>query len=200
MTDFDLRDQTVQGNQTIIREAHEVIVQPSLQSATTIIPQQIPPPPLDFTGRKVEIKDLLANFDRGATITGLQGMGGIGKTALALVLAENLKDRFPDGQIFIELKGTSKNPLTPAEAMAQVIGAYYPTAKIPEDLNNLGGLYRSVLSGKRALLLLDNAADRKQVEILLPPWLCYSDYVQAKVRPAWPEGTKYGAITSGGLP
>ena len=170
--DFDLRGQTVRGNQTIIKKAHKVIVQTSPPSAITITPHQIPPPPLDFTGRKAELEDLLANFDKGATITGLQGMGGIGKTALALVLAENLKDRYPDGQIFIELKGTSENPLMPAEAMAQVIRAYHPTAQMPEDLSSLGGLYRSILSDKRTLLLFDNAANREQVELLLPPKSC----------------------------
>jgi tetratricopeptide (TPR) repeat protein len=99
-------------------------------------------------------------------------MGGIGKTALALVIAEKVKDRFPDGQIFIEMKGTSKNPLKPAETMANVIRAYLPTAQMPEDLSSLGGLYRSVLSGKHTLILLDNAANREQVEMLLPPTGC----------------------------
>ncbi len=141
-------------------------------SAKLPTPRQIPPPPSDFAGRKIELEDILANFNRGATITGLQGMGGIGKTALALVIAEMVKDRFPDGQIFIEMKGTSKNPLASAEAMANVIRAYLPTAQMPENLNSLAGLYRSVLDGKQTLLLLDNDANREQVEMLLPPTGC----------------------------
>jgi tetratricopeptide (TPR) repeat protein len=137
-----------------------------------LIPCQIPPPPKDFTGRIEEVQDLISRFDKGATMTGLQGMGGTGKTALALVIAEKVKDRFPDGQIFIEMRGASKIPLSPTEAMAHVIRAYHPTAKMPEDLNCLEGLYRSVLSGKRTLLLLDNAANREQVDSLLPPKSC----------------------------
>ena len=99
-------------------------------------------------------------------------MAGVGKTALALVLAERLKDRFPDGNLFLNLKGTTRSPLSPAEAMAQVIHSYYPTDRLPENENELHGLYLSVLADKRALLLLDNAADKEQVEPLLPPSSC----------------------------
>ncbi len=132
-----------------------------------------PSPPQDFTGRGKEIEGLLKSFDRGATITGLRGTGGIGKTALALVMADRLKSRFPDGQIFLKLEGTRLNPLEPAEAMAQVIRAFRGSEeRLPEYQNELQGLYNSVLEGKRILLLLDNAADDKQVIPLLPPKGC----------------------------
>jgi hypothetical protein len=75
-------------------------------------------------------------------------MPGVGKTVLAFVLAERLTDRFPDGQLFINLQGTSRSPLSPAEAMAQVIHAYRPTDRLPENLDELGGLYRSILAGQ----------------------------------------------------
>jgi len=137
------------------------------------VPRQIPPPPRDFTGREEEIMDILSNFEKGATITGLRGMGGVGKTALALVLAERLKSQFPDGQIFVDMRGTSNNPeippLSPEDAMVQVIRAYNPSDHLPENSNELRGLYLSILAGKRTLLLLDNAASSEQVEPLLPP-------------------------------
>jgi tetratricopeptide (TPR) repeat protein len=140
------------------------------------IPRQIPPPPRDFKGRKEEIADILSNFEKGATITGLRGMGGVGKTALALVLADKIKSQFPDGQIFVDMRGTSNNPklppLTPEDAMAQVIRAYNPVDRLPENSNELRGLYLSILAGKRALLLLDNASGGEQVEPLLPPAGC----------------------------
>jgi tetratricopeptide (TPR) repeat protein/predicted phosphodiesterase len=142
------------------------------ESVSIIIPRQIPRPPSDFKGRDEEISDILANFDKGATITGLHGMPGVGKTVLAFVLAERLKDRFSDGQLFINLQGTSKSPLSHAEAMAQVIHAYRPTDRLPENQDELRGLYLSILSGKRALLLFDNAAGKEQVEPLLPPANC----------------------------
>ena len=141
-----------------------------------IQPQEKPPvpriqaPPRDFVGREDELVEILSSFERGATITGLRGMGGVGKTALALVLAERLKGRFPDGQLFLNMQGMSKSPLKPEDAMAHIIRSYRGVdAPLPVDLNGLGGLYHSVLSGKKALILLDNAASREQVEPLLPP-------------------------------
>jgi len=143
---------------------------------TKIIPRQIPPPPSDFKGREEEISDILTSFENGATITGLRGMGGIGKTALALVLAEKIKGQFPDGQIFVDMRGTSNNPdlpsLTPEDAMAQIIRAYNLVDRLPDKPGELRGLYHSVLAGKRVLLLLDNAAGGAQVEPMLPPTGC----------------------------
>ena len=81
----------------------------------------------------------------GVTISGLQGMGGVGKTALALVLAERLKPRYPDAQFYLDLKGADKQPLSVAAALTHVIRAYHPTAKLPESEAELRGLYMSVL-------------------------------------------------------
>src|ERR671927_349344 len=99
-------------------------------------------------------------------------MGGIGKTALALKLVELLKPRYPDAQFFLDLKGASTQPLNVAEALAHVVRAYHPTAKLPESESELRGLYLSVLEGQRALLLMDNAANAAQVEPLIPPAGC----------------------------
>jgi tetratricopeptide (TPR) repeat protein len=141
---------------------------------------QLPPPPRDFTGRAAELAELLTKAETdGVTISGLQGlhgMGGVGKTALALVLADRLKDRYPDAQFYLDLQGAhapAQRPLTVAEALAHVIRAYHPTAQLPEGEAELRGLYRSVLHGQRALLLMDNAADQWQVEPLLPPASCF---------------------------
>jgi hypothetical protein len=134
---------------------------------------QLPPPPADFTGREAEIAELLAALENASlTISGLQGMGGVGKTALALKLAEKIKERYPDGQFYLDLLGVSPQPLTPAEAMAYVIRAYHPGAKLPESEAELRGIYISALHNQRALLLMDNARDKKQVEPLIPPAGC----------------------------
>ncbi|HKU77035.1 MAG TPA: tetratricopeptide repeat protein, partial [Pyrinomonadaceae bacterium] len=135
--------------------------------------RQIPSPPADFTGRENELKELLASIEiGGVTISGLQGMGGVGKTALALKLVELLKPRYPDAQFFLDLKGASAQPLTVAEALVHVVRAYHPADKLPESESELRGLYLSVLDGKRALLLMDNAASAEQVEPLIPPASC----------------------------
>lgn len=165
---FDQRDQIIYGSQINIGKADGVIFHESAKS--TLIPRQIPSPPRDFSGREDELNELISQFDRGATIISLRGMGGIGKTALALVLADRIKDHFPDGQLFLDMLGTSKNPLKPEDAMAHVMRSYLGAeTHLPLDLNGLGGLYRTVLSGKSTLILLDNAASRDQVEPLLPP-------------------------------
>ena len=140
---------------------------------------QLRAPLPDFVGREIELAQLEdAIAAGGATISGLRGMGGVGKTELALVLAHRLRDRYPDAQFYLDLKGTSPTPLTAADAMAHVIRAYHPTEQLPEDEGELAAMYHSVLHGAgrsgrtRALLLMDNAAGRAQVEPLLPPASC----------------------------
>jgi hypothetical protein len=82
---------------------------------------QLPPPPRDFVGRSREMTELLQALETsGVTISGLQGLGGIGKTALALKLAACLKPKYPDAQFYLDLKGASKQPLSASEAMAHV--------------------------------------------------------------------------------
>ncbi|MGE0129994.1 MAG: tetratricopeptide repeat protein [Blastocatellales bacterium] len=149
----------------------QTVIQPS--EAVTISPlHQIPQPPLDFTGRQQELDELMAASERGSIISGLQGQGGVGKTALALKLAEKLKPAYPDAQFYLELRGVGERPVTPAEAMAHVIRAYHPTARLPESEAELRPLFLSALHGQRALLLMDNAKDREQVEPLIPPAGC----------------------------
>lgn len=141
-----------------------------IQNSEKLPIPRIQPPRSDFIGREEELQEIMADFDRGATITGLRGMGGIGKTELALALAVKLNDHFPDGQFFLNMLGTSKIPLKPEDAMAHIIRSYRGAdAPLPEDPNGLSGLYHSILTGKKALILLDNAANREQVEPLLPP-------------------------------
>ncbi len=71
---------------------------------------------------------MLSNFKRGVTISGFHGMGGVGKTALAYVLAEKLRDSYPDGQVLIKMDGTSNNPLKSISAMENIIHAIEPMA------------------------------------------------------------------------
>lgn len=166
---FDQKNQSV-PKQTNINNAEQVIIQSFDSAKASLLPQQIRRPPDDFKGREDEIRDIIEKFDIGATVVGVRGLGGIGKTALTLVLADRLKDRFPDGQLFLNMQGMSKSPLKPEDAMAHIIRSYRGVdAPLPVDLNGLSGFYYSVLSDKKALILLDNAASREQVEPLRPP-------------------------------
>ena len=135
-------------------------------------PYQIPRPPKDFKDRDKELDDILAAIEAGTEIIALRGIGGVGKTDLALVLAGRLKEHYSDSQLFLDMLGTRSSSLKPVEAMAQVVRAYRPETRMPDDSNEMRGLYLSVLANRHALLLVDNAASREQVEPLLPPEGC----------------------------
>ena len=131
---------------------------------------QLPTPPGDFTGREAELSELReAILQGGAHISALQGQGGVGKTALALTLAAELASHFPDAQIYLDLKGVSERPVSPAEALAHVVRSFHPEDKLPEKEEELKGHFTSVLHDKRVLLFVDNARDATQVQPLIPP-------------------------------
>jgi TIR domain len=144
------------------------------------IPKQLPPPPADFVGREFETTKLVNAVRKvGATALGVRGIGGIGKTALALAVADILASDFPVGQIYLDLKGAQHKddspgirPLTAAEAMDHVIRSFNPAAPTPTNDAEREGQYRTILNGKRVLLLMDNARNAQQVERLTPPAGC----------------------------
>ena len=139
-------------------------------------PRQLPAAASFFTGRKAELARLRAALPGGdgggaLVISAVDGMGGVGKTALAVRLAHDVADRFPDGQLFIDLHGHTAGaaPRPAGEALALLLRALgVPSQRIPEGLEERSGLYRQCLAGTRTLVVLDNAADEAQVRALLP--------------------------------
>ena len=136
---------------------------------------QLPADLADFTGREGEVRELVALLGEGtggATISAIGGMGGVGKTALAAHVAHKVAAQYPDGQIVVEMGGTSERPLSPVEAMGQVLHAFQPELRLPDDPNEVTALYRTTLESRKVLLLLDNAANSAQVRPLVPPAGC----------------------------
>jgi DNA-binding SARP family transcriptional activator/tetratricopeptide (TPR) repeat protein len=142
-----------------------------------VMPRELPGALRHFTGREHELQALTGVLDRTdgragtVVISAIGGTAGIGKTALAVQWAHQVADRFPDGHLYVNLRGfhPSGNPMTPAEAVRRLLDALgVPAARIPAGLDAQAGLYRTLLSGKRMLVVLDNAREAEQVRPLLP--------------------------------
>jgi DNA-binding SARP family transcriptional activator/tetratricopeptide (TPR) repeat protein len=143
-------------------------------TAAATVPNQLPAAPRFFTGREVETERLLEPTGDAHTLVvgAVDGMAGIGKTAVAVLVAHRLTDagRYPDGTLFMDLHGFSgRAPVEPAVALETMLLALgVPGSQIPPDADARAALYRSVLARRRVLILLDNARDEAQVRPLLP--------------------------------
>ncbi|MFF4836915.1 BTAD domain-containing putative transcriptional regulator [Streptomyces sp. NPDC001315] len=140
-------------------------------------PAQLPPDLAVFCGRRAELGGLTAVADAAVTSAGapatilVSGMAGIGKTTLAVHWAHEAAARFPDGQLHVALRGfdPARPALEPAEALRGMLAALgVPARHVPDGVDARAGLYRSLLAGRRVLVLLDDAADTEQVRPLLP--------------------------------
>ncbi len=131
-------------------------------------PRQLPAPPKSFTGRAVELARLDGAPDGVVVIT---GTGGVGKTSLAVHWAHRAAERFPDGQLYVNLHGfgPSGAAVSPGDALLRFLSALdVPRTKVPHDLAGQSQLLRDALADKRVLMVLDNAAGTDQIEPLLP--------------------------------
>jgi DNA-binding SARP family transcriptional activator len=137
-------------------------------------PCMLPPRVGDLTGRDGEIgrivEVLLSRPPGTPVICAVSGMPGVGKTALAVQAAHDVRDDFPDGQLYVNLRGAGSEPVDPSQALGRFLRALgTPGAAVPDGLDERAEAFRARLSGRRVLVLLDDAADEAQVEPLLPP-------------------------------
>ncbi|HUQ60141.1 AfsR/SARP family transcriptional regulator [Lentzea sp.] len=137
------------------------------------VPRQLPARPPGFTGRNAQLSALDGLTPAGGvtlTITAISGTAGVGKTALAVHWAHRVRDRFPDGQLYANLRGHSQGGAAPPiEVLAQFLSALeVPAERVPVDLETAAAMYRTLTTDRRMLVLLDNAAGPDQVRPLLP--------------------------------
>lgn len=144
---------------------------PAKPQGINFLPYDVP----DFTGREDELDGLIrlwsGNNGGGVTISAIDGMAGVGKTTLAVHAGHRLADQFPDGQLFIDLQAhtAGQAPLDAGAALEVLLGQLgIPAQQIPASVTDRSALWRSELSGRRVLAVLDNALGADQVRPLLP--------------------------------
>ncbi|MFG3349583.1 BTAD domain-containing putative transcriptional regulator [Streptomyces sp. NPDC048018] len=150
-------------------------------------PAQLPATVPDFTGRSAFVREL---GDRLATAEGsvmavsaLAGIGGVGKTTLAVHVAHEARPHFPDGQLYVDLQGAGSRAAAPETVLGAFLRALgTPDSAIPDSLDERAALYRSTLDGRRVLVLLDNARDAAQIRPLLPGTAGCAALVTSRIR------------------
>ncbi|AZM53849.1 AfsR family transcriptional regulator [Streptomyces sp. WAC 01529] len=156
-------------------------------AATVVRPAQLPATVPDFTGRASfvgELSDILSSAEgRVMAVSALAGIGGVGKTTLAVHVAHVARTHFPDGQLYVDLQGAGARAAEPETVLGAFLRALgTPDSAIPDSLEERAALYRSVLDGRRVLVLLDNARDAAQVRPLLPGMEGCAALVTSRVR------------------
>ncbi|WP_405532482.1 NB-ARC domain-containing protein [Streptomyces avidinii] len=152
-------------------------------------PAQLPPDTADFTGRRSELDALLTVLgDDGRSalaVAAVVGMGGVGKTALAVHAAHEAREHFPDGQLYADLRGGDEAGSSPGTILAGFLDALgVPSSALPADLDARSALFRSLLAKRRVLILLDNVRDSGQLRPLLPGAAGCAVLVTSRARPA----------------
>ncbi|MFF8416322.1 MULTISPECIES: BTAD domain-containing putative transcriptional regulator [unclassified Streptomyces] len=185
----DPRPELAQLQQRILR-ADEELARPADEPAPApapVRPAQLPATVPDFTGRASFVREL---GDRLATAEGsvmavsaLAGIGGVGKTTLAVHVAHQARQHFPDGQLYVDLQGAGARAAEPETVLGAFLRALGTAdSAIPDSLDERAALYRSTLDGRRILVLLDNAHDAAQIRPLLPGTAGCAAVVTSRVR------------------
>ncbi|TDC77825.1 AfsR/SARP family transcriptional regulator [Streptomyces hainanensis] len=161
--------------------------QPQVSAPRPVRPAQLPAAVPDFTGRAAFVAELGAQLatagGRVMVVSAVAGIGGVGKTTLAVKVAHAAREHFPDGQLYIDLQGSGANPADPKAVLGAFLRALGTAEEaIPQSLQERAAYYRSLLDGRRLLILLDNARDAAQVRHLLPGTPDCATLITSRVR------------------
>ncbi|MCB5170179.1 winged helix-turn-helix domain-containing protein [Streptomyces bambusae] len=189
----DPRPQLAELQQRILRADTELAraAEPSPAAPVLVRPAQLPATVPDFTGRAAFVDELTGILTADGTdgqvmaVSALAGIGGVGKTTLAVHVAHAARPHFPDGQLYVDLQGSDSRSLEPEAVLAAFLRSLgIPAHAIPDSAAERAALYRSTLDGRRVLVLLDNARDAAQVRPLLPGTAGCAALVTSRVRMA----------------
>ncbi|MCG5221110.1 BTAD domain-containing putative transcriptional regulator [Streptosporangium soli] len=156
-----------------LRQSYEAILRSDsllLGTAKALPPRQLPSSLPDFTAREDELAALRGLLTKPNTtpVCVIFGPGGVGKSALALRAAHEIVPFYPDGQLHVELRGTSEAPATPHEVLGRLLRELEPGLSSPGTLEERAARYRTLLAGRRRLIVLEDAATESQVRPLMP--------------------------------
>ncbi|MFI6761827.1 BTAD domain-containing putative transcriptional regulator [Micromonospora sp. NPDC050417] len=160
-----------------------------------VVPSLLPPDIADFTGRErlvEEVHTLLTGGSNALMIAAIAGMGGVGKSALAVHVAHLAATAYPDGQLYVNLRGSEPRPLEPGEVLARFLRSLgVDNRAVPDDVVERAALYRSRLADRRVLVVLDNAASEEQIRPLLPGASTCAVLVTGRSRLTGVEGARW---------
>ncbi|MER7000109.1 BTAD domain-containing putative transcriptional regulator [Streptomyces sp. NPDC000410] len=178
-----LQQRILQADAELARPIEEPAPSPPQVTRPAQLPATVP----DFTGRASFVRELgerLATAEGSVmAVSALAGIGGVGKTTLAVHVAHEARPHFPDGQLYVDLMGAGSRAAEPETVLGSFLRALgTPDTAIPDSLDERAALYRSTLDGRRVLVLLDNARDAAQIRPLLPGTAGCAALVTSRIR------------------